>query len=265
MGAELQLGQHGEKITGSASKSSGRLTGRASVVETDSFFAYAADAMSGVVSIDLQPKVIQVRDLTDGTYVLRIERHSLPFRAGQCITLGTKRMRVNREYSIYSGEGDPYFDLLIREVPDGTVSPALRRCSPGEILECTGPYGSFVLSKPEDRSRTYLFIATGTGIAPFHAYRRSHPGINYRLLHGIRYLRERYDLADYDRARYVACVSREEGGDFHGRVTDYLKQHPVTGDIYCYLCGNGRMLSEAYDLLRSQGISSDRLFLEAFF
>ncbi len=221
--------------------------------------------MISPASVNLQPKVIHVRNLTTCAYVLRVERLDMTFRAGQSITLGVRRMRVNREYTIYSGEQEPYFDVLIRDIPNGTVSPALHRCVAGEELECAGPYGSFVLEKPDDPARQYLFVGTGTGIAPFHSFVRTHPQINYRILHGIRRLDERYDMADYARDRYVACVSGEDGGDFRGRVTDYLKQHRVDPKTHCYLCGNGQMLSEAYDIIRAQGVPSNQLHVEAFF
>ncbi len=213
----------------------------------------------------LQVRVLEVRPLTEATYVLRLERQGVAFRAGQSITLGVSRMRVNREYTIYSGEQDDYIDVLIREIQGGTVSVALRRCPPGELLECNGPFGSFVIPEPSDRLRKYLFIASGTGIAPYHSMVRTHPELDYRIIHGIRNAREQYDLADYDHARYVACVTGEPGGDFSGRVTAYLHQHPVDPGSHCYLCGNGRMLTAGYELLREQGVPSDQIHLEAFF
>jgi ferredoxin-NADP reductase len=217
------------------------------------------------ITTNLQPKVLEVRPVTAGAYVLRVERLGMQFRAGQSITLGVRRMRVNREYTVYSAEQDPHFEVLIREIRGGTVSPALCHCVPGEELECAGPYGSFVIEQPADTRRRYLFVATGTGVAPFHSFVRSYPNLNYQLLFGVRQRAELYDLADYDRQRVVACVSGEDGGDFRGRVTDYLRQHQITPDTICYLCGNGRMLSEAYDLLRQQAIPSTPLHVEAFF
>ena len=74
----------------------------------------------------------------------------------------------DREYSLYSGGEDPWFEFLVREVEDGLVSPALGMLRPGDEVELDGPYGRFVLERPGDTSRRYLFIATGVGIAPFH-------------------------------------------------------------------------------------------------
>lgn len=210
-------------------------------------------------------KVIDVRHLTSSTYVLRLERHDVQFVAGQCVSLGLGQSRVNREYSLYSGEKDPYLDFLIRVVPGGMVSPALQKVKPGDLVTFSGPYGRFVLEEPQDASRRYVFIGTGTGIAPYRAFVRSHPGIAYQVIHGVRTAEEQYDRGDYGRSSYVSCVSQEKSGDFQGRVTDYLKKNPVNPESICYLCGNSRMLAEAYDILREQGVPGNNLFTEAFF
>lgn len=210
-------------------------------------------------------KVIGIRNLTATTYVLQLERAGITFKAGQCISLGVKDEGLNREYSTYSGEQEGDLEFLIKEVEGGTVSCALRRCQPGDDVAFSGPFGSFVLDAPEKSSHRYLFIGTGTGIAPFRSYVRSYPDLDWRILHGVRKLEERYDHQDYDPERYLACVSSETGGDYHGRVTDYLRENPVDPDTYCYLCGNSGMLTEAFDILREQGVSGNRLFTEAFF
>jgi len=65
--------------------------------------------------------------------------------------------------------------------------------------------------------------------------------------------------------RLVACVSREAGGDFHGRVTDYLRRHPVQPATLCYLCGNSDMIYEAVDILKGYGVPPAHLFAEVYF
>lgn len=210
-------------------------------------------------------RVLEIRNLTESTYVLRVERKDFGFVPGQCVNIGTVGSGVNREYSTYSGIDEPYLEFLIKEVRGGTVSPALRKLQARDEVELEGPYGLFVLENPEDERRKYLFVATGTGIAPFHSFVKSYPAIDYQILHGIRYVREQYDKDDYDRDRYIACVSREDGGDFHGRVTDYLRQHPVDPKTICYLCGNRNMINEVYDILREQGVSGSNIITEVFF
>lgn len=210
-------------------------------------------------------KVVDVRHLTASTYVLRLERHDVQFLAGQCVSLGIGQSRVNREYSLYSGEKDTHLEFLIRVVPGGLVSPALQKVKPGDSVTFSGPYGRFVLEAPQDTTRRYVFIGTGTGVAPYRAFVRTYPSIQYQVLHGVAKADEQYDRADYAAGTYVSCVSQEKAGDFQGRVTEFLKKNPVKPESICYLCGNSRMLAEAYDILREQGVPGNNLFTEAFF
>ena len=210
-------------------------------------------------------KVLKIRNLSPSTYGLRLERKNFLFQPGQCVNLGIKGSGVSREYSTYSGTQDPYLEFLIKEVKAGTVSPKLRQLRPGEEIELHGPYGSFVLDPDKIEVSSYIFIGTGTGVAPYHSYVRSFPNLNYQVIAGIRYGNERYDQEDYDPSRMTYCISREKGDGFHGRVTDYLKNFKVAPKHIFFLCGNNRMISDAYDLLRANGASSRQLFTEAFF
>lgn len=209
-------------------------------------------------------KVLDVESLTENTYRIRCERSDLEFKAGQCANLGFPGAGVNREYSSYSGENEPYLDFLIREVPGGLVSVQLRSLKPADEIEVHGFYGDFRIKNPHD-GRAYRFIGTGTGIAPFRSFIRSYPELDYQILHGVRYASERYDSQDYPSGRYVSCVSGETGGDFRGRVTEYLRLNPVDRDAVFYLCGNRAMISETYVLLRAQGVGSNNIVSEAFF
>lgn len=208
-------------------------------------------------------KVAENRPLSPHTFRLKIERGSLRFRAGQVVSVGVPGMGVNREYSIYSGEKDPFLELLIREIPDGVVSVALKARRAGDELEINGAYGKF-FEKP-DIDRPCLFVATGTGIAPFHSVIKTWPDLNYRILHGIRQSSECYDRQDYAPSRYIPCITGEAGTAFHGRVTDYLENHPVDPNTLCWLCGNHAMINDAYGILRAKGVASDDIFTEVFF
>lgn len=211
-------------------------------------------------------KVIGIRDLTPTAYVIRFDRNGIPFRAGQHILLGIKGEIDTREYSVYSAEQDDYFEVLIREVKEGLVSKQLRNVKPGEPLNFENPVGYFILKDEDILAKKFLFVASGTGIGPFHSFVRSYPGLDYKLLHGIRYGYEAFDKDDYDKTRLVRCTSRNRKGDFHGRVTDYLRKHPVNDkDTFCYLCGNVEMIHEAYDIMLQQGMPSQNLFAEVYF
>ena len=221
-------------------------------------------------------KVLKVRHLTDSTFVLRVERKGFEFIPGQCVNLGLPKEAINREYSTYSGKDEKYLEFLIKTIKGGSLSPILQRLSIGDEVTIDGAYGSFTIANPGDTINKYLFIGTGTGIAPFHSFALSYPELDYTVLHGVSYGNEQYDKKDYPKGRYVACVSRRDppiaaqlgraGGDvFYGRVTDYLRKNPVEPETVCYLCGNSEMINEVYDILRGQGVNGTNIITEVFF
>jgi ferredoxin/flavodoxin---NADP+ reductase len=211
-------------------------------------------------------RIQQIQDLTDRTYILRFNRNNIVFRAGQHITLGLPGDNQIREYSIYSNIHEPYLDVLIREVDEGLVSKRLHRVSKGDILQVDGPFGFFTLNESKVSEQSYLFIATGTGIAPFHSIVGSYPDLNYHVLHGVRYKKEAYGREAFLPGRYTLCTSGEAKGNFHGRVTDYLAlQDKVDSNTLVYLCGNVEMIYEVYDILTSQGLNPDQIRTEVYF
>ena len=197
--------------------------------------------------------------------MLRFERHGLAFEPGQHIALGLRGALAMREYSLYSGAGDDFLEVLVREIPGGLVSPALARCRPGDALAVEGPYGLFLTDPSERATSRYLFAGTGTGIAPFHCLLRSYPQIDYLLLHGVRSREDCFDFEVFDQSRYVACVSRGDGGDYQGRITGWLSGHGVDPSWQCYLCGNSDMIYESFAILRSRGVPRERLHAEVYF
>lgn len=214
--------------------------------------------------IDTKYKVQSVRELTESTYVIRFDRNGMDFKAGQNLNLGIKGDPEKRDYSIYSGENDDFLEILVKEVEEGLVSKQLKQLNPGDELEVDGPFGFFTLNESDIYSTKYFFIASGTGIAPFHSIAKTHPGLDYTLIHGIRYAKEAYDSAHYHPEKYISCTTKDKGG-FDGRVTDYLKQNPVDKQTHYFLCGNVNMIYDAFDILKEQGVPSANLHAEVYF
>jgi ferredoxin-NADP reductase len=212
-------------------------------------------------------KVINVQYLNESTFVLSIERKNVEFKAGQHFSITPPYLGVNREYSIFSGENDERLEFLIKRVEGGVLSNQLGKLKKGDVVELSGPFGEFCLdldlASPDQRD--FLFIATGTGIAPFRSFVRTFPDIKYQLVHGVRYSREDYSRHYFDPNRVVLCVSREKTPYTKGWVTTYLLNSEIKQPISCYLCGNGHMISDSYELLRNIGVSGDQIFMEAFF
>jgi ferredoxin--NADP+ reductase/benzoate/toluate 1,2-dioxygenase reductase subunit len=226
---------------------------------------YPEEKGSGAdVSADLH-KIRQIRLLTERTFILRLDRGNMEFRAGQHLIVGLEGELDLREYSVYSGEKDDYLEILVREIPDGNVSRQLKQCKPGQLLQVNGPFGSFGLEPYDMFSRKLVFIASGTGISPFHSFVRSYPGIDYILIHGVRYKDEAYERNDYDPHRYILYTSKEYNGDHKGRVTRFLPGFHLNQDMLFYVCGNNNMIYEVYHILRDKGIPDENILSEVYF
>jgi ferredoxin--NADP+ reductase/benzoate/toluate 1,2-dioxygenase reductase subunit len=193
---------------------------------------------------------------------LTFERPFDRFRAGQYVCVGLPALRERREYSVYSSEGEPHLTILIREVEGGAVSPRLAALRPGDRISVEGPFGRLAAFPGEG---PHLFVATGTGISPFHSMAVSYPGLEYVLIHGVRTVDDLSLASGFSSDRVVSCVSRGHGGTFTGRVTDFLRRWEVPPGSRAYLCGNCAMIFESFDLLMAAGLASDRIATEVYF
>lgn len=92
--------------------------------------------------------------------------NGLEFVSGQYarISYGEEEPRV---YSIASSPNSEDVELCIRRVPGGHLTPTLcERAAEGDELFVRGPYGDeFMLQEASERDM--VFVATGTGAAPF--------------------------------------------------------------------------------------------------
>lgn len=210
-------------------------------------------------------QVLEVEFLTPETFILHLERNNLQFESGQYLILRDAKGGDGREYSIYSSIHDERLSLLIREVEGGDFTRYLRQLKPGVELQVEGPRGFFILDEKTKNGQEALFIATGTGISPFHSYVISYPKLNYQMLHGVRFADEAYGCDAFAEDRYCLCASRVEGADYFGRVSFYLKENPVSKDTICYLCGNSDMIDEVISILENHGITAESIRTEVFF
>ncbi len=210
-------------------------------------------------------QLTKIESLTPETFVLHFERNGLMFTPGQYVVLRDPDTGEGREYSIYSSLQDKDLSFLIREVNGGSFSRFLMHLQPESLMYIEGPSGFFVLDENIKNGHPVLFVATGTGISPFHSFVRSYQGLNYMLLHGVHFADEAYGKKSFNPTRYCLCTSREERGDYFGRVTYYLKEYPVDPHTICYLCGNSAMIDEVTGILEDYRIPPENIRTEVFF
>jgi ferredoxin-NADP reductase len=175
---------------------------------------------------------------------------------------------LERDYTPVSSPSDPTLALCIRKLEEGVISPLLASAEMGTQIHFTGPYGYFTFRASP---RSAVFVATGTGIAPFVSMGRSGIG-GFILLHGVRTPHELYyeSLFRTKARRYVPCVSgvplRSSAplGTFYGKVTDYIKEHLPKGPYDFYLCGRGDMIRDV-TLLVDERFSGSFIYAEIFY
>ena len=212
-------------------------------------------------------KVIDVVWHTDAIYELLLERNGQAFVPGDCVALYAADGQASRPYSFASGADDPDLRFLIRRMDGGEVSPHLASLKTGADVKVSPPFGWFRPGQAGDNAPA-VFIATGTGIAPFLSYLRtfsSRPPL--MCLYGVRerkdavaaaFLREHCDTR--------LAVSRETAPDaHHGRITDLLPELRLAPEIHYYLCGLDAMIDQVTDWLEEQGIDITHIHRECFF
>jgi ferredoxin-NADP reductase len=227
-------------------------------------------------------RVVGKRQLSPDVFELTFDPGApLDFRAGQFVSIeipvAAGQLPLRRAYSIASAPGVFPVELCIQRLENGPGSNYLYQLEPGDVFCAHAPFGFFTFHpKP---GRDCLFIATGTGVAPFRSmvgsvdYRNSPPRRAVCLL-GVR--READLLYDAEFARHPAvewipCLSRQEGtgaGRFSGRVTDYIRSLSPEfrwGETEFYLCGNGAMIQEVRALLKEKGVAREAIHLEIYF
>jgi ferredoxin-NADP reductase len=222
--------------------------------------------MNSEIQIDTNYyKVEESRNLTDNTFVLTLPKSRFKYKAGQHISLSIKGDYQSREYSIYSAENGNNLEVLVKEVEGGYFSPKLKHLKKGDFVEVHGPFGKFGLDEKKLNSHKHIFIASGTGIAPFHSMVRSYPELDYKVIHGVRFANEAYEKDDYRNDRIAVCASRDEKADFKGRLTEYLKTAEFSNNTCFYICGNSDMIFDSMEILKEKGFDRENINVEVYF
>jgi NAD(P)H-flavin reductase len=136
----------------------------------------------------------------------------------------------------------------------------------GDITQFKGPAGAFYLH--DDHDRDHLFVATGTGVAPFRSMlvtlfeRGCSSAIT--LLWGVRHQRDLYyqdelqGLASaHPNFKFIMTLSRPVDGwtGETGRVTRLVEERITSvQNLAVYLCGNSGMLKDITEAVRKKGL-----------
>ncbi len=228
-------------------------------------------------------RVIERVQETPTVHLLRLQRTDdkpLEFVAGQWVLTRVQRdgNDIRRAYSIAS---PPYikdsFELCIKRVDGGEMSPTLTSMEKGEIFDCAGPYGKFVLVDPLETN--IYFVATGTGIAPFRSmidtlfHRKTDRNIHLyfgvrneeQIIYGDHFTRLAKEHRNLD---YVVTLSRPQPSwkGEKGYVQSLVEKN-VNGynGEEVYICGIPEMVDEVRQMFLNMGCPKERSHVEKWY
>jgi len=185
---------------------------------------------------------------------------------------------VNRSMSIASCPSTKHEVTMCWDVsPMGPGCQWLLAKNIGDPVEFMGPLGIFLYD--ETSTKKAVFVATGTGVAPFYSTLREflptgtmQPSVLY---FGLRHEEDMFwdsefkKLAEtYSSFQYNLVLSqpKEEWGGLKGHVNDYvfsLEKDLLANDYY--LCGSGAMVDSMHQELVTRGVAETQIKKELFF
>lgn len=203
-------------------------------------------------------------------------RPSLGFLPGQYVNVQVPGTDQARSFSFSSGPGEDEVKFLIRNTSYGVLTTYLRdRAKIGDKISFNGPLGSFYLRKIE---RPVLFLAGGTGLAPFLSMlnKIEQDGGGEHPIHLIFGITNDADLVEVEKLEGYAsrmsnftftCVVAAEESSYpnKGYVTHHMKpEHLNDGFVDIYLCGPPPMVDAVRKYLSDQGIEPASFYYEKF-
>jgi len=211
-------------------------------------------------------KLVRIEEMSSTTkrFFLEVEGEEIvDFKAGQFIVtdlpLGEKRLQRWRSYSIANApDKTNVLELAIVKLEGGAGSSYFHETIQiGDTVKFKAPDGNFCL--PESIDTDLVFLATGTGVAPFRSMMQDikTKGIPHRKIHlifgtrekeGILYKEEFEELArTLEGFTYSVALSREEYQGYQGYIHDiYMNKYAeVKKDLHFYICGWSVMIDEA--------------------
>lgn len=204
---------------------------------------------------------------------LDVDAQAPAFLPGQYVNIGVPGSGQHRSYSFSTAPGERRIGFLIKKIPGGVMSSWLERAETGKKLELTGPLGSFYLREVK---RPLLFLAGGTGLAPFlsmlEVLARAGSEQKIHLIYGVT---RDLDLVLVDEVEAYAArlpnfsfttVVAEEASSHpqKGWVTQHMPAALHGGDVDVYLCGPPPMVDAVRRHFDDNGVKPNSFHYEKF-
>lgn len=219
-------------------------------------------------------EVTAVEQVATETVRLEVQvPEAVVFEPGQYVRIQPAGADFHRSYSMANVPGTDRLQFFIRLVPGGAFSDWLTKAKAGDQVELSTPHGTFFL-RDEDRPR--LFVAGGTGVAPFLSMLRSmaaHPPaqrttfvIGARTpghlfaLDELKQLGEQLEGIDLQ----IAVEQDPQPGCHAGYPTDLIPRLGLDPSTRVYLCGPPPMVEAGRKAAEAAGLKRADVLCERF-
>lgn len=223
-------------------------------------------------------KLQQLNILSETTIHFGVEvddSDALVFLPGQYVNISIPDTKETRSYSFSSMPSAKQAEFVVRNIPNGKMSTFLSDIAKiGQNIDFEGPFGSFYL-RPVVRPT--LFLAGGTGIAPFLSMLKSLEvsGAHYpvNMVYGVT---NDADLIEIDKLEevkknhpwfdYRTCVASEDSNhERKGYVTGHVEDTWLNeSDVDIYLCGPLAMVDAVSHWLDDSQLKPSNFYYEKF-
>lgn len=237
----------------------------------------ASSTVCKVRAGSMPAEIAGVSKLSSSTigFALRLKDEGLTFLPGQYVNVSVPGTAQTRSYSFSSMPKDGIVEFLVRNIPGGLMSGYLAdKATNGDAITVTGPIGSFYL---REIKRPVLFLAGGTGLAPFLAMLDDlQRNVASQPIHMIYGVTNDADLVAVDKLEAFAAstpnftfatVVADEGSSHprKGYVIHHLPDSALNGgDVDVYLCGPPPMVDAVRKHFADKGVSPANFFFEKF-
>lgn len=208
--------------------------------------------------------------------IMRLEvaiDETLVFEPGQYVRIQPQGTQIARSYSMANPPASSRLEFFIRLVPGGTFSNWLAQAKAGDKVELSTPHGTFFL---RDENRPRLFVAGGSGMAPFLSMLRgmgpAARALPTTVLIGARTPEHLFALEELQALRsempqldVKLAVEQGAGPDSHaGYPTDLIGGLGLDSSTRVYLCGPPPMVEAGRTAAQAAGMPRGDVLCERF-
>lgn len=219
-------------------------------------------------------EVTAVEQVASETLRLEVKvPEAIVFEPGQYVRITPAGAGFHRSYSMANVPGTDRLQFFIRIVPGGAFSQWLAGAKAGDQVELSAPHGTFFL-RDEDRPR--LFVAGGTGVAPFLSMLRAMaahpPAQRTTLLIGARTPGHLFAVDEVKRLGeqlagvdlQIAVERDAQPGCHAGYATDLIPRLGLDASTRVYLCGPPPMVDAGRRAAEAAGLKRADVLCERF-